>query len=169
MNYNYNQNLYNPYARNFPQPNYGQGQFQQPQQYMQQPIMQQQVQQYETPLQATIYATLKEAEGHIVYPNTKLLFIDKQNGMSYLKTANNEGQSFMRYFKNIEVTADGKPINETKDNDSIKHSNYVTKDELGAFVSLEQYKELLVKVEQLQKQIMGGRTNGNGTATTKGN
>lgn len=163
MNYNYNPNYYgNPYTRNFPQPNYGQTQYQQPivqpssQQQMQQPMQMQ----YEAPIQNVGYATLKEAEAFIVYPNSKALFIDKNKGMSYLKVANNDGQSFIRYFKQVEVSADGKPLESTKDTKSVDLSTYATKTDLEQFASLKQYNELLGKIEQLQKQIVGGRING---------
>lgn len=162
MNYAYNNNFSNPYARNYGAPNYVQPQYQ-----YQQPQIQQQPQQiiqYEPILQGTIYASRREAEGHIVNPNTKVLFIDKEKGMSYLKTANNDGQSFMRYFKNIEVRADGTPIEAEREENLIDYSNYVTKKELNEFVSLKQHNQLLLKVEQLQK-MMEGKVNA--TATPK--
>lgn len=161
-NYGYGQYPQTPYARH----NYGMPQFQ-PQYQYQQPQMQPQVQQsiqYEPILQGVIYASQREAEGHIVTPNTKILFIDKDKGMSYLKTANNDGQSSMRYFKNIEVRADGTPIEAEKEDAAIDLSTYATKKELGEFVSLKQHNDLLLRVEQLQKMI-GGKVNA--TATHK--
>lgn len=150
MNFN-NQYYGNPYMRNFGTQPYMQPQFaQQPQ-----PTQPQQPVQYEIPLMATIYGTLKEAEGHIVYPNTKILFIDKAKGMSYLKTANNDGQSSMRYFKQVEVLADGTPLKAEETAKPTDLSNFVKKEELGQFVSLEEHNKLLAKFEELKKMIGG--------------
>ncbi len=172
MNYSYNQNYYNPYARSFPPPNYGQGQFQQqPQQPVFQQPMQQQIQQsvqYDIPLREVKFVTSEEAKAYIVMPNSASLLIDKQQGMAYIKSADSMGQSFMESysFKKYEQGQETGQ-NSTKQDTSIDLSGYVKKDELDGFVSLKEYKQLLGKVEQLQKQIIGGRTNGNGTSNGK--
>lgn len=164
-NYGYPQNYVNPYSRPY---NGVGGSYLQPQYAPQQPMMQPQMQQapqeaqYETPIQATIFATLKEAEAKIMYPNSKILFIDVANGMSYLKFANNDGQSFMRYFKNVEVSADGTPLQSQKEEKSVDYSTFATKDDLAQFITVKEHKELLSKIEQLQK-LVGGK----GNATSK--
>lgn len=159
MNYNYNPNFGNPYQRNYGVPNYAQPQYQmQPQQMVQQP---QQPMQYEVPIQSTIYATLKEAEGQIMYPNTKILFIDKENGMSYLKSANNDGVSSIRYFKQVEVNADGTPIKPQETAPQIDTSEFLKKDALEQYVTIDKYNALLSRLDQIQKQIMGVRPNVN--------
>lgn len=146
MNYNYNPTYQNPYQRAYNTQSY-----MQPQYSMQgQQMMQQQPMQIEPTLQGTLYATLKEAEGHIVYPNTKILFIDKEKGMSYLKSANNDGLSTIRYFKQIEVDSNGSPI---KEQPQIVQVDFLKKDDLKEYVTINQYNELLVKIEQLQKQL----------------
>lgn len=159
-NYPYQQ--YNYGRTNYAMPNYMQPQYaMQPQMQMAQPQPQMQQQTpIDIPLQNTVYATLKEAEGYIMYPNTKILFIDKEKGMSYLKIANNDGQSFMRYFKHEEVQADGTPLKPTKQAEAVDYSAFVKKSDLGGFVGLDEYNKLLAKVEQLQKQIMGVKPNG---------
>jgi hypothetical protein len=164
MNYNYYQGMPNLYNRSYGNANYPQQpQYQSPyqpqvNQQMQQP-MQQQPMQYEQPIQATIlYATLKEAESQIVYPNTKIVFIDKDKGMIYFKGANNDGQSFMKYYKEIEVTDNGEPRIE-KQEEKVDYSIFATKEQLNGFVSVDKYNELLDKIEQLKKQI-GGKNNG---------
>lgn len=154
MSFGY-QGYTNPYARQYGVPSYAQPQYapqpqQMPPQQMAQP---QQPMQYETPIQNVGYATLKEAEAFIVYPNSKALFIDKQKGMSYLKTANNEGLSTIRYFKQVEVNADGTPIEPIKDEPKVDLDNFVKKDELGNFVKVESYNELLEEVKTLKRQL----------------
>lgn len=162
MNYGYN-GYANPYGRNYGMPNYVQPQYapqpqQMPPQQMAQPQPQQPMQ-YETPIQYVGYANLKEAEAHILFPNQKALFIDKANGMVYEKVCGIEGQSEIVVYKRVEDKADNTGVVAQKEQPTIDLSNYVTKGELGGFVSLKQYNELSNKIEQLQKQL-GGRING---------
>lgn len=151
MNYNYNPTYANPYQRTYNTPSYMQPQYQmQPQQMVQQAQPQQPI---EVPIQATIYATLKEAEGQIMYPNTKILFVDKEKGMSYLKSANNDGVSSIRYFKQVEVNADGTPIKEVEVQEKINISDFLKKDDMKEYVTVDMYNNLLSRIEQLQKQL----------------
>lgn len=156
----YNPNYVNPYFGNM----YGQSQQYNRQQPIQQPQMaQQQVQQpmqYETPIQYVGYANLKEAEAHILFPNQKAIFIDKANGMVYEKVCANDGQSFITHFKRVDLESEKTPLKSTEKEKSIDYSTFATKQDLGQFVSLEQYKELANQIEQLKKQL-GGRQNGN--------
>lgn len=160
-NYPYQQ--YNYGRTNYNMPNYMQPQYQMQPQMPQQPIMQPQQPQMETPLQNAIYATLKETEAYIMYPNSKILFIDKDKGMSYLKISNNDGQSYIRYFKNVEVQADGTPLKPQNDTKLEDYAEFVKKDDLKAFVGLKEYEELYDKVNQIQKQLMGVKNNGTKT------
>jgi hypothetical protein len=170
MNY-YNQNYGNPFARNYGVPNYTQPQYVQPQQVVQpqmpiqQPIVQQQpqpqqnVQPMEMPFNYFGYGNYKEVESHILFPTQKALFIDRANNMFYEKICNNDGISVINQYKRVENKAENQAVETPKEQPTIDLSSYAKKDELGQFVSLEDYKQLLAKVEQLQKQIMGVKTN----------
>ena len=168
MNYGYNA-YGNPYGR-YGMPNYAQPQYSpqpqqmaQPQMPMQQPMVQQpqqQPMQYETPIQFVGNGTLKEAEAYILFPNQKAMFIDKANGMVYEKISNQDGQSFITHFKRVENKAENQGVETPKEQPTIDLSSYAKKDDLGQFVSLKQYNELLSKFETLQKQVMGARNNG---------
>ena len=161
MNY-FNQSYVNPYARTYGMPNYNQPQYQMPQQQVAQPQPQvqqpQQPMQYEMPIQYVGNGSLKEAEAYILFPNQKAIFIDKANGMVYEKVCGVDGQSAITRFKRIEDKGENKAVEPQKEQPTIDLSNYATKSDLGAFVSVKQYNELLNKFEQLQKQI-GGRVN----------
>lgn len=158
MNYGYNPNFTNPYAR-YGMPSYNQPQYQpQPQQTMPQQQPQPQVV-YEIPIQNVGYATLKEAEAFIVFPNSKALFIDKEKGMSYLKTANGDGVSSIRYFKQVEVNADGTPLQPQEASPQVDMSDFLKKDALKGYATVEQVNAVLTQIEQIRKQIMGGRAN----------
>lgn len=151
MSYNYTQ-YGNPYARNYQQPNNYQPQYY-PQQQVSQPQPQPQMVQAEIPLQYVGYATLKEAEAYILFPNARAIFIDKPNGAIYEKISNGDGQSFIAQYKRVEQERREMPLEATKDSKAIDYANLATKDDLGAFASLKQYNELRERVDSLQKML----------------
>ena len=126
----------------------------QPQQPQMQPPMQ-----YDMPINYIGYTNLKEAEAHILFPNQKAIFIDKANGMVYEKVCGQDGQSEITYYKKYEPQAENQAVETPKEQATIDLSNYVERKELGQFASLDDYNKLLLKVEQLQKQVMGVRNN----------
>ena len=80
------------YQPNYQQPNYMQ------RQYAPQPSQMPQNQQQafapiqtpppmETPIQDIKFVNRAQAEAYIVFPNTKVMLIDTENGMAYIKTA----------------------------------------------------------------------------------
>ena len=158
--YNYNQPQFtNPYARNYNVPNYAPQQYQMAQPQMVQQAQPQQPVQQEMPIQYVGYATIKEAEGYILFPNSKAIFIDKANDMVYEKICGQDGRSCINHYKKFEENSQNQVVESSKEQPLIDLSSYAKKDDLGEFVSLKQYNELLGKVEQLQKQIMGVKTN----------
>lgn len=168
----YGQNPYQSYTYpSYNIPNYAQRQFMQAQPQMQQSSMQ-----FEMPFQDIRYVTSEEAKAFIVMPNSKALLIDKTNSVAHLKTADNMGQSVTQYFKFEQVNADGTPLKAQEPAPQVDYSQFVTKKEIGELPTAEQYKQLaeqyntlLAKFETMQKIIAGGKPNGNGTSTSKGN
>ena len=120
---------------------------------MPQQMQAQQPIQYETPTQFVGYANLKEVEAHILFPNTKAVFYDKTNNVYYEKACNNEGQSFIRKFEQVVSKGENQALETQKEQPAIDLSAFVKKEELGAFVGLDEYNKLLTKVENLQKQL----------------
>lgn len=162
MSYSYN-NYQNPYQRNYQMPNYNQPQYI-PQQ-SQQPIMQpqtvnqpqiqpqmQQPVQAEMPIQYVGYATLKEAEGYILYPNAKAIFIDKANSMCYEKVCANDGQSFLTYYKKVDLNTNNQ-VESIKQETPFNVGDFVRKDELNGFVTIGQYEELMQMFIALKEQL----------------
>lgn len=135
---------------NYPTQPFRQPYVQQPQQPMGQPQSQTQ---YELPIQYMGYANQNQVEAYILPPNSKALFKDNVNGVYYEKTCNNDGVSSIKQFKDITVKSENKPLETEKEQPSIDLSGYAKKEELGAFVSVKQYNELVERVEQLQKQV----------------
>lgn len=151
-------NYGNPYSQypytGYGMPTYGQRQFVQPQQQMpQQPQMQQQPMQFETPIQDIRFVTSKEAEAFIVMPNTKVLLIDQKGGMAHLKSADNMGQSFAKYFKFHEVNADGSPLEPQEPVEKVDYSGFATKKDLDMFVTKEQHSTLMAQHEAVLQQL----------------
>lgn len=156
MNYSYN-NYQNPYQRNYQMPTYNQPQY--PTQ-MQQPVMQpqqqmpmQQPMQYEIPIQYVGNGTLKEAEGYILFPNQKALFVDKANGMIYEKVSGNDGQSFMTSYKRVEDDTVKKERVKVKEEPAVNMAEYAKKADLNDFVTIEQYNELKELYNALNGQL----------------
>lgn len=195
-------NGYMPYTQptytGYPYPNNGQRMFiqpqqvQMPQQNLQPPQPQMQNQQqfqpnstmipqqqnpfaYETQIQAVRLANEEEAKGFIVYPNHIAVFIDEEKGKVYVKTANQAGLSSMKSYKRETEEADKKKEEEQeiKQQPQIDVGQFVNKEQLKGFVTLEQYSRLAdnykfleEQMRIMQKQINGGKVN-NGTITSK--
>ena len=135
----------------------------QPQQPMQpQMTMPQQMPPMDLPIQDIKYVNKAQAEAYIVYPNSKVMLIDKESGMVYVKTADGMGQSSTEYFRFEPINADGSPLKPQEPTPQIDLDNFVKREELKdlGFVTVAQYNELAQKLEQIQKYISGGRTNG---------
>ena len=162
----------NPYQGYYGNSSYGMP-YQQQSMYSRQPMYQQpQMQpqpqgQYETPIQDVRFVTSKEAEAYIVMPNTGALLIDANGGIAHYKVANNMGQSVTKFFKFVEVDANGNPIKPQEPTPQVDFNQFAKRDELNGFATIEQYNaltkrqnELLARIEGIQK-AMGGRNSGN--------
>lgn len=143
--------VYQQRALNYQPPQMNQQQFQ----FQPQPQVR-----YEMPIQDVRFVTSEEAKAYIVMPNSKALLIDR-DGMAYLKTADNMGQSQTDYFRFERVNADGTPIAIQKSAPEINFDDFIKKDDLEklGFITVSQYNELLQKVEQIQKILDGAKNN----------
>lgn len=154
VNNGYQQPMAQPYQQPYRQP--------QPQPIPQQPQAQPQ---QGIPLIETKFVTSEEAKAYIVMPNSASLLIDKANGVAFLKSANNMGQSFMESyeFKKLDGNA---PKEEAKPQPQIDLSPYAKKEDLSGYATKQDVRSLYEKLEQLQR--IGARQNGNQpSATTK--
>lgn len=154
------------YQPNYQQPNYMQrGYAPQPSQM---PQNQQQVftpiqtpPPMETPIQDIKFVNRAQAEAYIVFPNTKVMLIDKESGVAYVKTADGMGQTQTDYFRFEAVNADGTPIKAQEPTPQVNYEDFVKVEQLKNFnfVTNEQYQELLKKMEILQKKLEGVKAN----------
>lgn len=159
QNYGYQGYGYQPFGM----PSYQQRPYSYQPQQVAQPQMQPQPQAqmpFETPIQDVRFVTSEEAKAYIVMPNSKALLIDK-SGIAYLKSADNMGQSQTQYYRFEAVNADGTPLQPQEPNTQADLAQFVKKDELEklGFVTISQYNELAQKLENIQKQLSGGRQN----------
>lgn len=123
MNYNYN-----PYQ------NY----YQQPQQIMQ-------PQQNNTmPFNDVRFATIEEAKAYIMLPNTKVMFMDRDNSVFYIKSADSLGKSTIEAFKFARI--------ENNQIENVSHENFVKiedlKDYLKDFVTRDEFNDIFKKNEE---------------------
>jgi hypothetical protein len=143
-NPNYMQRGYAPQTPQMPQS--------QPQMQMQAQIPQQSP--IEMPIQDIKYVNRAQADAYIVFPNTKVMLIDRESGMVYIKAADGMGQSQTEYFRFEPINADGTPIKpqEAKPEFDIE--------EFGKrFVTIEQYEALVQQISELKKSISNNRNN----------
>lgn len=167
MNYNYN-----PYQ------NYGM--YQQPtyQQQMTQPQMMQQTQQqyqqtkYDAPIQDIKFVTADEAKAYIVMPNTKVMLMDRDKSIFYIKSADSLGKSTLEGFKysrledesaqSVSPQIDTKDFIRREDLQSVL-SGFLTREDVKDFITKDELKGIDNKLENFQKQMLGNMLKGGNT------
>ena len=153
-------NPYNPYMGNYySQYNNAYQNFQQqPQPQMQRQQMPQAP--VEMPIQDIRFVTSEEAKAYIVYPNNKVLLIDRQNNIAHLKSADNMGQSSSKTYKFEEVDGNGNALAKDCPNPAFDIKDYVKKEDIASMS--EKISELETKVTKLLnvKQVMREELNG---------
>lgn len=115
----------------------------------------------ETPIQDIKFVNRAQAEAYIVFPNTKVMLIDKENGIVYVKTADGMGQTQTDYYRFGKVNADGTPITPQEPAPEVDFDQFIKKEDLGklGFVTVAQYNELAQRLEQMQKRLEGVKPN----------
>lgn len=142
--------------------NYAQRQYsaQPPQMTPMQPQMPQQSP-MEMPIQDIKYVNKAQADAYIVFPNTKVMLIDRESGMVYIKAADGMGQSQTEYFRFEPINADGTPIKPQDPTPQVNFEDFVKIDQIKnmGFATVAQYEELTQKLEQMQKKLEGAKQN----------
>ena len=115
----------------------------------------------EMPIQDIKYVNKAQAEAYIVFPNTKVMLIDKESGVVYMKTADGMGQTQTDYFHYEKVNADGSPIKPQEPTPQVNFDEFIKKEDLQkfGFVNIEQFNALAQKMEQIQKRLEGAKSN----------
>lgn len=153
-NPNYMQRAYAPQTPQAPQP--------QPQQAIQaQMPMPQPIPPMEMPIQDIKYVNRAQAEAYIVFPNSKVMLIDKESGVVYVKTADGMGQTKTDYFRFEPINADGSPLKPQDASPKVNFDDFIKKQDLEklGFATIDQYNALAQKLENIQKRLEGAKTN----------
>lgn len=152
----YMQRAYTPQPQQMAQPQ-PQPQVQQPMQMPQQMPIAPQVPQ----IQEFRHGTEDEIRPIIIYPNCVAYYIDYSKGRMYAKRADGAGMSSLEYYELTPINSDGSPIKPQEPIPQVNFDEFIKKEDLEkfGFVTVAQYNELAQKLEQIQKQIAGGRQN----------
>lgn len=115
----------------------------------------------EMPIQDIKYVNKAQAEAYIVFPNTKVMLIDKESGVVYVKTADGMGQTKTDYFRFEPINADGSPIKPQEPTPQVDFNQFIKREDLEKldFVNIEQFNQLAQKFEQIQKRLEGAKAN----------
>ena len=184
LNTNQNYGMYSqPYQPIMPnvmaQPNImqNQQQFQNQTQQNQQSQQQQPQQQtqYDRPIQDVRFVESgKDAEDYILLPNMRVMLIDRNNSMFYIKSADSLGITTNEAYKfsklnnksseSVSHEIDTKDFVKTQDLKAYitreDLANFITKDDLKDFITKDDLKTIDNKVDRLQKQIINDMLRG---------
>lgn len=142
--------MFNPYLNNqyngtyIPNYNYNQ---QVPMQRPMQTTTQQQTTE-DVPFNDIKFVTEDEAKGYILFPNTRVMLLDRDKSVFYIKTADSLGKSTLEAYKYTKL--------EDKSTESVSHeidtknfvktqdmkdylSNFITKDDMKNFITKEEF------------------------------
>lgn len=154
----YSSPQYNTYGQNY-------GLYQNPQ--MTQRPMPMQPQPQDVPFNDIKFVTADEAKAYIVMPNTKVMLMDRDNSVFYIKSADGLGKSMLEAFKytRLEDNASEMVSAEFDPKEFVRSSDLadiLRKDDLKGFLTAEEGKNFVTKddlkgidekLDQLQKQI----------------
>lgn len=159
MGNSYSSPMYNSYGQG-----YGMYQPQTMQPRQTQPTM---TPQQDVPFSDVRFGTIDEAKAYIVMPNRSVMFINRNVGEFYIKTANNMGEPVLESFKYtkledlssepLKAEIDTKDFVKMQDLDGLATKDdlkvFLTADNTKNFVTRDDIKVLTDKIEQLQKQV----------------
>lgn len=142
--------------------------------YNQQVPMQRPMQMQTTPQQQTTedvpfndikFVTEDEAKGYILFPNTRVMLLDRDKSVFYIKTADSLGKSTLEGYKytkledkssdNVSCEIDTKDFVKTQD-----LKGYITREDLANFITKDDMKNFITK-EEFDNVIKERLSNGN--------
>ena len=113
-----------------------------------QPQPQNIIQPEEKPFNDVRFATAEEAKGYIMFPNTKVMLIDRDNSVFYIKSADSIGKSTLEGYKYSRVednpTEVVSHVLDTKDFVKMADlNNFITREEMTNFITKQELNNLL--------------------------
>ena len=142
----------NPYLNNYI-PNYNYvSQIQRPVQQPVQPMAPQPQTTEDVPFNDIKFVTEDEAKGYILFPNTRVMLLDRDKSVFYIKTADSLGKSTLEGYKYTRI--------DNKSTESVSHeidtkdfvktqdmkdylSNFITKDDMKNFITKEEFDNVI--------------------------
>ena len=125
----------------------------------------QQTQTEDVPFNDIKFVTEDEAKAYIVLPNTKVMLMDRDKSIFYIKSADSLGKSTLEGYKYTKLENNStEPVSHEIDTkefvkiDDLKP--YLTKDDVKDFLTKDDLKSIDSKLEKLQKQIVGNMLKG---------
>ena len=98
------------------------------------------------------FVTEDEAKGYILFPNTRVMLLDRDKSVFYIKTADSLGKSTLEGYKytkledkssdNVSREIDTKDFVKTQDMKDYL-SNFITKDDLKDFITKEEFDNVI--------------------------
>lgn len=111
-------------------------------------------------MQGVKFVTQDEAKAYIVMPNQRVMLMDKNNSLFYIKSADGLGQSNLEAyeFKKVDIN---NPQPKENPAPNFDHENLVKRDELDKLVNKEEFAsklkavtiDLTQKIDELKKSI----------------
>ena len=161
--------MFNPYLNNqyngtyIPNYNYNQ------QIPMQRPMQMQTTPQPQTtedvPFNDIKFVTEDEAKGYILFPNTRVMLLDRDKSVFYIKTADSLGKSTLEGYKytKLEDKSSDNVSREIDTKDFVKTQDlkgYITREDLTNFITKDDMKNFITK-EEFDNVIKERLSNGN--------
>ena len=113
------------------------------------------------PIQGVKFVTGDEAKGFMVLPNTRVMLMDRNNSIFYIKSANSLGESNLEAFEFKKIDTSKPSTVEIAKKENIDLEQFVKKDQLGNLVTTDKLEgeiktvkdELSKKIDELKKSI----------------
>ena len=111
------------------------------------------------------FVTEDEAKGYILFPNTRVMLLDRDKSVFYIKTADSLGKSALEGYKytKIEDKSSDNVSREIDTKDFVKTQDlkgYITREDLANFITKDDMKNFITK-EEFDNVIKERLSNGN--------
>ena len=111
------------------------------------------------------FVTEDEAKGYILFPNTRVMLLDRDKSVFYIKTADSLGKSTLEGYKytKLEDKSSDNVSREIDTKDFVKTQDlkgYITREDLANFITKDDMKNFITK-EEFDNVIKERLSNGN--------
>ena len=119
--------------------------------------------QYDKQIQDVRFVSEKDAHDYILLPNTRVMLIDRDNSVFYIKSADSlgtqtmEAYKFSKFKENATNSLSSLDTQDFVKKDDMKEflSGFITRDDIKNFITKDELKVFDNKLDAFQKQIVG--------------